>query len=247
MNPNRPELSLIIRPASEPAATPMPATVRTGRATPPVRPGNRCTGAARPAAIAAADPKFITNSVPMTGTTEYESTKNCARWSTPTPSRASAPTYRAHVATVCDPGLTSPRRASVIVDLLSARREDVPLGAELVESLAARVARLRVAGVGVKRVAGVGRLGLAIRALDRPELGGRDAVPGRPRGGGRRRPDTGAGAVAGAGRTLVLLEQVQRPAVAVCEDPPELGRQDLDGHGRRRGLCRCSLRVHAAA
>jgi len=61
---------------------------------------------------------------------------------------------------------------SVVVDLVAAGREDVPLGAELVQPLPPHIAGLGVAGIGVERVPVVGDLGLAVPALDRSELRG---------------------------------------------------------------------------
>src|ERR1700750_1051036 len=107
---------------------------------------------------------------------------------------------------------------SAVVDLAAARSEDVPLGAELVEALAAGVAGLRVARVGVYRVAGVGPLGLAVGALGRAQLGrGHPATGDGLARRRQRRPDARAGARAGARRPLFLLQQGERAAPAAAE------------------------------
>src|SRR4029450_4383341 len=125
------------------------------------------------------------------------------------------------------------------VDLVAVGREDVPLGTELVEALPLHVAGLLVAGVRVERVPGVGDLGLAVAALRRPELGGRDAGSGLRLAGRQRRPDAGAGGTAAAHGTLVLLEEVEGASAGVDEDSAELGLPRADrarrGLGRGRG------------
>lgn len=57
------------------------------------------------------------------------------------------------------------------VDLLARWREHVPLGAEALERLAVRVARVAVLGVEVQRMPLVGDLGAAVGACDRAEVG----------------------------------------------------------------------------
>src|SRR5437763_12830035 len=62
-----------------------------------------------------------------------------------------------------------------LVDLLAARREDVPRRAEGLRALALDLAGLVVVVVVVQRVAAVGGLQLAVLALRRPALRRRDA------------------------------------------------------------------------
>src|SRR5689334_22793527 len=64
---------------------------------------------------------------------------------------------------------------SVLVDLVAGRRQDVPLGAELVEALAVDVARLGVGHVRVEGVAVVGDLSGAVGPRRRAQLGGSGA------------------------------------------------------------------------
>src|SRR5579862_9344569 len=85
-----------------------------------------------------------------------------------------------------------------IVHLLAGCRDDPPRRAELVEALARRLARLAVAHVVVERVTVVGDLELAVCALRRAEERRVNAGAGDRLAGGRdRRPESGAGAVAG--------------------------------------------------
>src|SRR5690349_3765323 len=108
------------------------------------------------------------------------------------------------------------------VDLPAGGRDDPPRPAELVDALAAGLARLAVGDEVVERVAAVGDLELAVLAPRRPEE--RDA---RPAPGdrlplrGQRRPERRAGAVADAVRAHVRREVVERDALAVDEDPSE--------------------------
>src|SRR5436190_2715853 len=165
-------------------------------------------------------------------------------WSTPTPRSASAPTYRASRARV---------GRSAIVDLVAGRREDIPLGAELLQALAGRVPGLLVGGVVVERVTVVGHLPLPACCRDRPDLGGEDSGAGLRllvREQGRPEAQARAGAVAHV--RLVGFEQVQRAPVRVDEDLPERGGANVDGrfgggpgggHGRRLvGLARPAAR-----
>src|SRR5258708_23303510 len=100
---------------------------------------------------------------------------------------------------------------SALVDLLPARRHDVPLGSERLRALPFRLPGLVVVVVVVKRMPTVRRLQRPVRALDRPDLRGGDArAGGRLAGGDERRPDLRAARVAGALSLLVLLEQVER-------------------------------------
>src|SRR3954447_2857419 len=105
-----------------------------------------------------------------------------------------------------------------MVDLASGRREDVPLGAELLEPLALRVTGLLIGRVVVERVPGVGHLALAAGARDQTDPRRRDAALGlRLRVGVERRPEAEAGARAIAHVRLVRLEQVERAPVGVDE------------------------------
>src|SRR5690349_196092 len=127
--------------------------------------------------------------------------------------------------------------ASGLVDLASLRREDVPLGAELVEALAVRVARARVTGVAVERVPVVGHLHRAVGALAAAEQRALRAARGLRRAARRLgRPGGGAGAVAGALRALVGLEEVEGPALVVDEERAERGA--VAGLDRRRVAAR---------
>src|SRR5689334_9688002 len=126
-------------------------------------------------------------------------------------------------------------RSRVAVDLAPARGEDVPLGTELVEPLPARLARLRVARVGVERVPGVGDLCPAVGALGGPELGGGHAAGGDALRARQRRPHARARPITGAGAALVLLEQVESAPVAVHEDGAELGPAGAHLRRGRRG------------
>src|SRR6266508_707461 len=121
----------------------------------------------------------------------------------------------------CDVPGDSPAasRSSVIVDLVSAWREGVPLGAELVEPLPLGGAGLGVAGVEVERVAVVGDLGGAVVAMQGAQLPGYRAAAGLwDAGGGQRGPHAGTGVVTGGLGGRVGFEQVQGAAAAV--DPP---------------------------
>src|SRR2546421_143884 len=66
----------------------------------------------------------------------------------------------------------APRSASVAVDLLSARRDDVPPGPEGPGALPSHRARLGVVVVVVERVTAVGDLTASALALGGPELRG---------------------------------------------------------------------------
>ena len=89
------------------------------------------------------------------------------------------------------------------VDLLACGGDDPPGGAELVDALARRLARLLIADEVVERVMVVGHLELAVLALRRAEQRGADAVAGDRLAVRReRRPERGARAVAGARRAL---------------------------------------------
>src|SRR6476646_10195264 len=110
-------------------------------------------------------------------------------------------------------------------------REDPPRGAELVDALTCRLARLLIADEVVERVMVVGHLELAVLALRGAEEGRAHAAPGdRLRSRGERRPQGGAGAVAGARHALVGWEVVQRPTLAIDQDLAEAGV----GNGDRR-------------
>src|SRR5690348_4006251 len=105
-------------------------------------------------------------------------------WSTPTASSESAPRYRKiHVV------------RSAIVDLPSGRAQRVPVGAELIETLAVHVAGLAVADVVVEGVPRVGDLALAAVRWDRADLRADSATASaRLAGRGQGRPDAQAGA-----------------------------------------------------
>src|SRR3954453_20134070 len=161
-------------------------------------------------------------------------------WSRPTPSSAAAPRER-----------TSPRvlwARSVTVDLASARREHVPLRAELVQALAGVLTGLGVGRVAVERVAVVGDLERPVAALGGPELGRVHAGAGlgltRGRGG---RPQARAGSVAGAHGSLVRLEQVKRASLAVDEGVADVQLAQADRRGGAGGSGGLALLGAAAA
>src|SRR6185436_12688203 len=129
--------------------------------------------------------------------------------------------------------------SALLTDLVAGRREDVPGRPELARILAVRVAGLRVTHVVVERVAVVRHLVLAVRARGRPDQGGLRSGAGPGRAARReRRPGDRAGAVAGALRPRVLLEEVEGAALRVHQDLAEARVPDVDGGGlrlRRRG------------
>src|SRR6185312_16995772 len=88
----------------------------------------------------------------------------------------------------------------------------VPVAAVEVDLVAAGLARGVVADVGVQRVAVVGRLRVAAGSLDRAELAGRHARPGRG-GADDGRPVGGTGPGAPGGGPAVGREPVQREAL----------------------------------
>src|SRR5919204_3185011 len=112
------------------------------------------------------------------------------------------------------------------------RRQRVPLGTELVEPFAGRIARSRVASVGVERMAVVGRFRRTVAALGGAELCGGHAGAGlRLRSRDDWRPCARAGAGAAALVALVLLEQVQRATGRIDEDRAEPGLAGVDSRG----------------
>src|SRR5712691_3818538 len=119
--------------------------------------------------------------------------------------------------------------ALATVDLLAGSREDPPRGAELVDTLARRLAGLPVGDEVVERVTVVGDLELAVLPLGGAEQGGAHAVSGdRLPLRDERRPEGGAGAVAGALRALVLDEVVEGDSLAVDQDAAERRLRDHD-------------------
>src|SRR4051812_47826277 len=107
-------------------------------------------------------------------------------------------------------------RSLAHLDRGSGCRERVPLGAEVVASLARRLARGAVTGERVEGVPVVGDLGGPVAALRGAELRGRHAgACGRLIGRGQRWPRARARAFAHARRSLVRLEEVQGPALRV--------------------------------
>src|SRR5207302_9093341 len=118
-----------------------------------------------------------------------------------------------------------------LLDLLAGRCEHVPAGAEGRAAFTVRVARLGVAGEGVKRVTATGDLRGAVAPRGRTqERWGRAA--GRLRGAARRhrRPGLCAPARASRLRAGVGLEQVEGLPVSVDQDLAETA--SLDGNGR---------------
>src|SRR6185436_4681935 len=116
--------------------------------------------------------------------------------------------------------------------LISGWAERVPGGAKRSHALAVCVAGLLVAGVQVERVAVVGDLWCSVGTFGgrghrgvRAVADGRHAV--RPDGG----PVDGAPTATGALAAVVLLEQVDRPALRIDEHVAQAGFRDLD---RRR-------------
>src|SRR5206468_6971740 len=114
------------------------------------------------------------------------------------------------------PVASLPARSAIGLDLLSCRREHVPAGAEVVQALALGLARLRVQGEPVERMARVGDLLAAVCPPGRSEqrllqAGTSDGFPV----GEQRRPERRALSVAGAASVLVLLEQIERATLAV--------------------------------
>src|SRR5690349_5608445 len=109
------------------------------------------------------------------------------------------------------------RRRVIRVDLLAVGGEHVPPAAEVLEALTRGVTGGLVACEVVERVAVVGHLAGAVRALGGAEQCGL----GRARGGGavvpgeQRWPHLGTRAGAGGRRAGVGLEQVQAPSCTV--------------------------------
>src|SRR5437763_12841768 len=116
--------------------------------------------------------------------------------------------------------------------------EGVPLGAELVELIALRLAGGLVVDVRVERMSVEHHLRRTVIALERAQLGCGEAVGG-PRGAvrGHRRPHLGAAAIAVGLIALVLLELVERASLGVDQNRPEV-RAVGDGDRRWAAACR---------
>ena len=135
--------------------------------------------------------------------------------------------------------------AVAAVDLRAGRREHVPLGAGELQALAVGLAGLRVLNEPVERMAGVGDLRRAVGAARdaeqrllrprraRPACRRRAAAASRP----RRRPSRCCG-------PRVLLEQVERAAAGVDQDPAE--RRARRRRRSRRGPARGCAAERAA-
>src|SRR4051794_331262 len=121
------------------------------------------------------------------------------------------------------------RPLSALRDLVAARREHVPRGAEVGRALAVGLAGLLVAGVEVERVAVVGHLRARLPDGRAEELGLDAGARLRLAVGQERRPELRAGAGARALAVLVLAEVVERAALPVDEDRAELRLADGDG------------------
>src|SRR4051812_15739243 len=111
---------------------------------------------------------------------------------------------------------SGPVRWLLLLELVAlAGVDDVPLGAEIADSLAGHVAGLGVLGVVVQRPAVGGALLGAGGAARHAEPGRVDALSRRDLvRGEQRRPRRGALAGAGGLAGLVLLEQVERHVLA---------------------------------
>src|SRR3954452_12352343 len=153
-----------------------------------------------------------------------------------------SPTQPLHRSLLDWPGLAWPRRrrthspwrpsSPLVLQRLAGGGDDPPRGAEAVAALPGGLAGLGVAGEGVERVAGVGDLARAVRALGRAQQRGLGRAAGLGRGGGRqRRPCLRAGAAAGARGALVGVPEVEGAAVGVDEERAQ--RAGLGAHGRR--------------
>src|SRR2546423_3898965 len=204
----------------------------------------RDPGTSNPSPISVAPAKLSAKSGPMIGTTRKCSAKYCSRWTAPTTSTAIAPRVRRIAASGrAVVRAAPPRRAAASswtssfrvagssvatspgvvlgLDRPAVRADEVPAVSELVDVLALRLAgRARVGGVVVERVAVVGHLHVAVRALDRPQRSVLDAHASLRRSRClERRPDGSAGAAAVALAALVLLEQVDTVPLPVDEIP----------------------------
>ena len=125
-------------------------------------------------------------------------------------------------------------RFSSIIEFRPTGLHQVPLCAELIESLAMSIAGIVVADVVVQRMTVVGQLRSPVRAVDAAQ--GRALGPARRIGLRRyRRPDAGTGRGARRGGRGVALEQVQGPAGAVDQRRSRAKRCAADrDRGRRR-------------
>src|SRR4051795_10048156 len=112
------------------------------------------------------------------------------------------------------------KRTSIsVLQRLAGGRDDPPRGTEAVAALAGGLAGLGVAGEGVERVAGVGDLARAVRALGRAEQRGLDRTAGLGRAGGRQGwPVLCAVAAARALGAMIGVPEVKRAAVGVDEE-----------------------------
>src|SRR5262245_5426484 len=130
-------------------------------------------------------------------------------------------------------------------DLDAHGRQREPTAPERIQALAVRLARLRVAHVGVERMAVVGHLRRSVGSGCGADQRGVEAGPqGRSTGRAQRRPRAGARTGAVAGRAGVGLEEVQRPTRRVDDDLAQATLGDVDrcalstggrGGSRRRG------------
>src|SRR5262249_26960257 len=105
----------------------------------------------------------------------------------------------------------------------------IPAAAEPGQSLALRLPGLGVLDEVVERMSPVGDLDLAVAAAGRAEKRRiRSVSSDRPAAGHERRPVLCAVALAGGPCAFVVSPQIQRLAVGVAEDAPEIARSDLD-------------------
>src|SRR6185436_412399 len=105
----------------------------------------------------------------------------------------------------------SPWSGPLVLQRLAGRRDDPPRGAEAVAALAGGLARPGVAGERIQRVARVGGLERAVRALRRPEQRGLDrAACLRGGGDGQRRPRLRAGPGARALGAMIGVPEIER-------------------------------------
>src|SRR3954470_17112845 len=140
----------------------------------------------------------------------------------------------AAVAVWRDPPTTTAPRAeterSIAIDLLARWPDHVPLRAELLDALALGLSGLVIVVVVVQRVTAVRHLLGPAGACRRRQQRALEAWAGGWRAlDGQRLPDLRARSVARALLALVLLEQVQREALAVDDIGPELPMARLDG------------------
>jgi hypothetical protein len=135
MKPNRPLLSLTSRRPREPAATPIPAMLRRRARPPPARPRQPLHGRdeaerdqRRGREVEHEQRADRRNLRVVVDGVLLEVLEADAE-------QGDRPRYRVHVATVWLALASEVDRPLAVVDLVAARREDVPLGAELVRGL----------------------------------------------------------------------------------------------------------------